>query len=94
MPFPCSNLAPLRALAVLLVLAAPRAEAHPHLTAPPVDLTLSVRGAEVLGVLVVHKWQVAIWGQPPGTRPDIKADIPTDDLVRRPMAMRAACSMC
>jgi len=73
----------LGALAVLLALATARAEAHPHLTAPPVDLTISVRGTEVLGVLVVDKWQVASWGQPPGTTPNLKLDIPTDDLVRR-----------
>lgn len=66
----------------LLVRAGPAA-AHPHNAAPPVDLTLSVRGSEVLGVLVVDKWQVATWGQPPGQRVDLAHDIAPDEIVRR-----------
>ncbi len=80
---PHSSLLQLGTLTALLVLAAPSAQAHPHLTAPPVDLTISVRGEEVMGVLVVDKWQVAQWGMPPGTQPNLRADIPADDLVRR-----------
>jgi hypothetical protein len=71
------------ALTLTLALGVGVAGAHPHLTAPPVDLTLSVRGTDVLGVLVVDKWLVATWGMPPNHRPDLKQDLPLDDLVRR-----------
>lgn len=71
-------------LAAALLLGAMRpAGAHPHTMAPPVDLTLSVRGSEVLGVLVVDKWQVATWDQPPGQRVDLARDIPPAEIVRR-----------
>lgn len=75
-------LARLAAACLLLALAVPAA-AHPHTMAPPVDLTLSVRGREVQGVLVVDKWQVATWAQPPGARVDLALDIPPEEIVRR-----------
>jgi hypothetical protein len=75
----------LRLLAAFaLLFAAPTtAQAHPHLTAPPVDLTLMLRNGEVTGVLVVDKWLVGVWGMPPGHRPDLKRPLPADDVVRR-----------
>lgn len=72
----------LGALALLLACTSP-GEAHPHLTAPPVDLTLMVRGEEVTGVLVVDKWLVGTWGMPPDHRPAMDRDLPAEDIVRR-----------
>ncbi|MFM8979600.1 MAG: hypothetical protein ACKOSS_03960 [Planctomycetia bacterium] len=76
-------LALLLAAAAALLAPARGAVAHPHNAAPPVDLTLAVRGSEVLGVLVVDKWQVATWGQPPGQRVDLAHDIAPEEIVRR-----------
>jgi hypothetical protein len=77
------NLLRLLVLTAALVGGARGAEAHPHTTAPPVDLTLLVHGKQVRGVLIVDKWLLGTWGMPPNTHPNLKRPLPEEDLVRR-----------
>jgi hypothetical protein len=67
----------------LLLLCAGRLEAHPHNTIPPVDVTITIQGAEILVLLDMEKWQIVAWGEPVSRYVDLESAVPAAKAIQK-----------